>query len=331
MESVSVKDAVARRGWGGHLPPWRVRDSVVYIAAIAIFVAFSVISPYFLTAQNLQVIAVQAAATIIVACGVTYVIVAADIDLSVGSMYALAGTLAAIWLGAGFEWPLVVVAVLATGAALGLVNGALTVKAGIPSFLVTLGTMGIVRGIVLLITGTRAVPITDQAFAEFFAGSLLGLPLPIWWASLIAVIAAIVLGRSVFGRYVYAVGGNIETSRLAGIRVDAVRVTNFVIAGMLAAFAGLLVAGRIRAGQPTIGGGFELDIITAVILGGTNLFGGRGHIFGTVVGALLITIVGNGLILVGADVNVQTIVKGALLIAAVLFRTVEWPRRLGHA
>lgn len=306
-------------------PRVSLRDNVVYLATALVFAGFSVATPYFLTPQNLGIIAVQAAATVIVACGATYVIVSGDIDLSVGSMYALAGTLAAMLIRAGIDWGPAVLVVLAVGIGLGLINGALVVKAGIPAFLVTLGTMGIIRGFVLLISGTRAVPIRETGFAEFFAGDLLGLPLPIWWAGLVVVVAGFVLARSVYGRHVYAVGGNNETSRLAGIAVGRIRGTNFVLSGFLAAFAGLLVAGRIRAGQPTIGSGFELDVITAVILGGTNLFGGRGHIFGTLVGAVLITIVGNGLILVGADANVQTIVKGTLLILAVLFRTAKWP------
>lgn len=300
------------------------RENIVYVAGILMFAAFSFLSPYFLTAQNLQIIAVQAAAMVIVACGVTYVIVAGDIDLSVGSMYALAGTLAAILMHAGMDWTLAVLVVLLVGTLLGLVNGSLVVRAGIPAFLVTLGTLGIVRGLVLLVSGTRAVPIVQRPFADFFAGELFGLPRPIWWALLAAVISGVVLARSVYGRYVYAVGGDREASRLAGIPVGRVRMANFVLSGFLAAFAGLLVAGRIRAGQPTIGGAFELDVITAVILGGTNLFGGRGHILGTVAGAVIITIVGNGLILIGADANVQTIIKGTLLIAAVLFRTAKW-------
>jgi ribose transport system permease protein len=201
-----------------------------------------------------------------------------------------------------------------------MVNGVLSVRAGIPSFLVTLGTLGIVRGLDLMLTGTVAIPIYQSEFNDFFAGPLLGINRPIVWAVVVGVIAALVLSRTVFGRYVYAVGGDRETSRLAGIPVGRIRMTNFVLCSSLAALAGLIVAGRIQTGQPTVGVNLELDVITAVILGGTNLFGGRGHILGTIVGALIITTIGNGLLLVGADDNVQTVCKGGILILTVLAR-----------
>jgi ribose/xylose/arabinose/galactoside ABC-type transport system permease subunit len=180
--------------------------------------------------------------------------------------------------------------------------------------------MGIARGFDLMLTGTAAVPIYDQAFNDFFAGSFLGMNRPVVWAVVVAVICGVVLWRTVFGRYVYAVGGNKETSRLAGIPVRKVRLVNFVISSVLATFAGLIVAGRIQTGQPTIGTGIELDVITAVILGGTNLFGGKGTVFGTIVGALIITMIGNGLLLLGADVNTQTVCKGVILLLTVLAR-----------
>jgi ribose/xylose/arabinose/galactoside ABC-type transport system permease subunit len=171
-----------------------------------------------------------------------------------------------------------------------------------------------------MLTGTSAVPIYNPSFNDFFAAPLLGMNRPIFWAVVVAVLAGIILARTVYGRYVYAVGGDAETSRLAGIPVARIRLTNFVASSLLAAFAGMVVAGRIQTGQPTIGVNLELDVITAVILGGTNLFGGKGHIFGTIVGALLITIIGNGLLLLGADDNVQTVCKGAILILTVLAR-----------
>jgi ribose transport system permease protein len=303
------------------------QEAMLYIAFVGVCVAFTFLTPHFLTWQNAQIIGIQTAGLAIVACGATFVIVAADIDLSVGSMYALAGTLAAYLMQHDLGWPVATLIVLCAAIVLGMVNGVLSVKAGIPSFLVTLGTLGVVRGLDLMLTGTVAVPIYDSGFSDFFAAPVLGLNRPIVWAVGVSVIAAIVLSRTVFGRYVYAVGGDRETSRLAGIPVSRVRVLNFVFSALLAALAGLIVAGRIQTGQPTIGTGLELDVITAVILGGTNLFGGRGHIIGTVVGALIITTIGNGLLLVGADDNVQTICKGGILILTVLARQLVDRRR----
>jgi ribose transport system permease protein len=298
--------------------PWQ--DATVYIAFVAICIGFSVFSAEFLSWPNFHIILLQTAALAVIACGATYVIIAADIDLSVGSMYALAGTLAAYLMGKDLGWGWATLIALGVGVALGLTNGLLTVKGGIPSFLVTLGMLGVVRGFDLMITGTAAVPIYNQSFNSFFAGSLLGVDRPILWALGVALVSAVVLSQTVFGRYVYAVGGDRETSRLAGIPVGRVRVANFVLSSTLAALAGLIVAGRIQTGQPTVGTGLELDVITAVILGGTNLFGGRGRVAGTIVGALMITVISNGLLLLGADVNTQTVFKGAILILAVLAR-----------
>jgi ribose/xylose/arabinose/galactoside ABC-type transport system permease subunit len=295
-------------------------DLMLYVAFVVICAVFAVIAPHFLSWANIQIIGIEAAAVGIVACGATFVIVAADIDLSVGSMYALAGTLAAYLMEHNWGWGFAVAAVAIVALVVGVLNGLLTVKGRIPAFLVTLGMLGVVRGVDQMLTGTSAVPIYNPSFNNFFAGPLLGMNRPIVWAVVVAVVAGIILAKTAYGRYVYAVGGDAETSRLAGIPVSRIRLTNFVASSLLAAFAGLIVAGRIQTGQPTIGVNLELDVITAVILGGTNLFGGKGHIFGTIVGALLITIIGNGLLLLGADDNVQTVCKGAILIVTVLAR-----------
>jgi ribose transport system permease protein len=297
------------------------QDAALYAAFVGVAVVFAFASPHFLTWQNFEIIFIQSAALAIVATGLTFVLIAADIDLSIGSTYALAGTLAAyLMTTADLGWQLAAAVALGAGVLIGITNGVLTIYGGIPSFLVTLGTLGIVRGIDLMLSGTAAIPIYDQGFNSFFAAPVFGFSRPILWAAVIAVVMGFVLARTVFGRHVYAVGGDAEASRLAGISVGRVRITNFVLCSTLAALAGLIVAGRIQTGQPTIGAGLELDVITAVILGGTNLFGGRGHIFGTIVGALMITIIGNGLLLLGADVNVQTVFKGAILILVLLAR-----------
>lgn len=300
------------------------RQHMVYVAMGVLVVVFSQLSPYFLTRQNFGVIILETSATAIVACAATYVLIAGDIDFSVGAMYAFGGTFAAYAMQHyTWGWGLAAVAALGIGVALGLLNGLLAVKVGIPSFLVTLGTMGIVRGIDLTLTYTSPVPIYNSAFNSFFGGHLLGIRVPIVWAVCIAVVMAVVLARTVTGRHLYAVGGNREVARLAGIRVDRIRVGNFVLSGFLASLTGLIVAGRIGTGMPTGGTGMELDVITAAVLGGTNLFGGRGTIVGTIMGALLITVIGNGLVLTGVNPNTQQSIKGAILIVSVAFRIVK--------
>jgi ribose transport system permease protein len=297
-----------------------VRNHIVYVAFVVLCAVFSMLSPYFLTVDNLRIILLQGATTGVVACGLTYLIIAGDIDLSVGSMYALGATVGAVLLEHHWNPALAIAAVLGVGLLLGATNGVLSVFAGLPSFLVTLGTLGVGSGLALILTQTRAVPIGSTSFNGLFAGTVVGIPMPVVWAALVALIAWLVLSRTVFGRYVMAVGGNRETSRLMGLPVSKVRFANFIICSVSAALAGLIIAARLQAGNPTIGNNFELDVITAVILGGTALFGGAGSIPGTLIGVLTITAMGDGLVLIGADTNVQVCAKGAILIATVLLR-----------
>lgn len=297
-----------------------VRNHIVYVAFVVLCVVFSMLSPYFLTPENLRIILLQGATTGVVACGLTYLIIAGDIDLSVGSMYALGATIGAVLLEHHWNPGGAVAAVLGIGLLLGATNGVLSVFAGLPSFLVTLGTLGVGSGLALILTQTRAVPIGSDSFNGLFGGTVAGIPAPILWAAAVALVAWFVLSRTVFGRYVMAVGGNPETSRLMGLPVSRVRFANFLICSVSAALAGLIIAARLQAGNPTIGVNFNMDVITAVILGGTALFGGAGSIPGTLVGVLTITAMGDGLVLIGADTNVQVCAKGAILIATVLLR-----------
>lgn len=306
--------------WVRRIP---LRENIVYVAFFVLCAVFSRATPYFLTVQNFGIIILETAATAAIACGMTYVMIGGDIDLSVGAMYAFSGTFAADLMQNHWSWQAATLAALGAGVLLGLCNGFLSVRSGIPSFLITLGTLGIVSGLALTITGTAAITIYDQQFGQVFGtGHLLGIQAPIWWAGGVAIITGVVLSRTAYGRYVYAVGGDREASRLAGIPVGTIRIANFVLAGFLAALAGLTIAARLSTGIPTIGGDLELDVITAVVIGGTNLFGGKGYIFGTIIGALIITIIANGLVLTGINANMQTTIKGAILILTVIFRGV---------
>ena len=297
-----------------------LRRNIIYPAFIVLCVVFAVTSPYFATWQNLNIILLEAATTGIVAFGMTFVIIGGDIDLSVGSMYALAAAGAAVLMSHGVAWWQAALLVLLSGLILGLVNAFLTVKANIPSFLVTLGTLGICEGIALVISGTVSVPITSHAFDSLFAGSFLGIAGPIWWGLAVFLLAWLALSQTVWGRYVLAVGGSRETSRLVGIRINRIRIGNLVLSAVLAALAGLIVAARLQSGDPTIGDNFELSVISAVILGGTSLFGGAGSIPGTLVGALIITTLSDGLLLAGVNGNVQIAAGGGILILTVLLR-----------
>jgi len=313
----ALEDVAVLR-WVRRLP---LRENIVYIAFIVLCILYARLTPYFLTASNLQVVALEAADTAIIACGMTYVMVGADIDLSVGAMYACSGTLAAYLMSQNWNWAAAALAALGAGVLLGLFNGILSTKSGIPSFLITLGSLGIVSGLALSLTGTAPVAIYNTQFVQVFGTAVLfGLQAPIWWAIGIAIVAGVVLARTVYGRHVYATGGDRETSRLAGIPVGRIRITNFVLSGLLAALAGLTIAARIQTGLPDIGTNLELDVITAVVIGGTNLFGGRGYIFGSIIGALIITVIGNGLILMGVNTNLQTTIKGIILILTIILR-----------
>ena len=290
-------------------------EGMLVFAFLALIVFFSFASPVFFTPANLSNIGRQTALVSIVAVGMTFVIVAGEFDLSVGSTLALAGVVAAMAMK-GIAPSLVVgaAAALLTGAGIGFDNGLLATGLRIPSFLITLGSLSITRGIVLLITDTRPVVITNPTYFRVFGeGQLLGVPTPIVWT--IIVIAGGIAGLhfSSFGRKVYAAGGNPVAALYSGIRVDRVKIAALTLAGTLAGLAGLVLSARSHAARPDVGAGFELDAITAVILGGAALSGGRGTIVGAVIGSLIIGILNNGLVLIGVDPSLQIVIKGLII------------------
>ena len=290
-------------------------EGMLVFAFFALIVFFSFASPVFFTPANLSNIGRQTALVSIVAVGMTFVIVAGEFDLSVGSTLALAGVVAALAMK-GIAPSLVVgaAAALLTGAGIGFVNGLLATGLRIPSFLITLGSLSIARGIVLLVTDTRPVVITNPTYFRVFGeGQLLGVPTPIVWT--IIVIAGGIAGLhfSSFGRKVYAAGGNRVAALYSGIRVDRVKIAALTLVGTLAGLAGLVLSARSHAARPDVGVGFELDAITAVILGGAALSGGRGTIVGAVIGSLIIGILNNGLVLIGVDPSLQIVIKGLII------------------
>lgn len=293
----------------------------LYVSFVILIVFFSLATPVFFTPDNLLNIANQTALVTIVAMGVALVIITAEIDLSAGSVLALSGVCAAMFMrDLANIWWLAAIVALAVGAGVGLINGVLTVKVGIPSFLVTLGTLSMARGITLLVTGTSPVLVTNETFWMVFAeGHILGIAMPIVWTFLVVAVVWVLLHHGVFGRRLYATGGNLAAAKYSGINTDRVKTFAFVISGALAGFAGIIVAARGHAIRPDVGAGIELDVLAAVILGGVSLFGGKGKIYGVILGSLIIGILNNGLVLLGVDPSIQLTIKGALIVVAVAF------------
>ncbi|CAH0120635.1 MULTISPECIES: ABC transporter permease [unclassified Paenibacillus] len=298
------------------------RKYIVYIAFAAVFIIFSVTlhDQGFLSSMNLMNIIRQTAMISIMAVAMTFVISAAEIDLSVGSTVALASLTTALTLDAGYSLIVAVLVGLATGAAVGFVNGILVTRVAIPSFLVTLGMMGIGRGLAMWITNTAPVPILNDQYNFLFGSGDIGpIPLLLIWTILVVIGGHILLRKTKFGRETLATGGNQNAARFTGVNTAKIKLLVFIGSGMMAGLAGMLYAGRMQSGRFTFGEGDELSVIAAVILGGTSLFGGVGTVIGTVIGSLMIGMINNGLIIMGLDVSQQMVIKGLIIILAVAF------------
>ncbi len=294
------------------------RDWFVFFILGALIVVFALLSDKFFQVENFASIGRQTAMISLIAFGMTFVITSGNIDLSVGSLVGLVGVITAMSLRVGLGVIGASMIGLSTGTVIGLLNGILTAKMRIPAFLVTLGTMQMARGLALTVTNTKAVIVINNSFTRIWgAGTLLGFPASIIWTLLFFGICIWLYHYTYFGNYVKAVGGNKTAATYSGIKVDRITILSFVISGFLAAVAGLLMAARLKSGRPEVGGGMELDAIAAVILGGTALYGGRGKILNTLVGSLIMGVIVNGLIILGVQSNIQQIIKGAIIIAAV--------------
>jgi ribose/xylose/arabinose/galactoside ABC-type transport system permease subunit len=319
MSAITNSFSLTRPQWGSRSALDFIREYFVYIALVGLVIFFSVASPVFFTVQNFANVGRQTAIVSIIAVGVTLVIVNAHIDLSVGSVFALAGMASALVMQQVSNfWLLGALAAVAVGVVFGFVNGLLTVKLGIPSFLVTLGMLGVARGIALLITDTRPVIIANRPYFSIFGDSnILGVPIAVVWTIAIVGLGFLLLHKSVFGLRVFATGGNPQAARFTGVKTHRTVILSFVITGALVGLASLLFTGIAHAARPDVGVGLELDVIAAVILGGVSLFGGRGTVIGALAGSLIIGMMNNGLVLMGVDSSVQQIIKGAIIIAAV--------------
>jgi ribose transport system permease protein len=289
----------------------------IIISLAVLCVVFSVMSPRFLAFNNFMNIMQQVAVIAVAAYGMTYVILLGDIDLSIGSIIAVSGMVAAQAFAMGFGFVPAVALTLAAGALMGALNGALSAKLMLPSFIVTVATMGIYRGMVSLPTNGAPAMIENDTWLAIGGESFLGIPIIIWIMAVLFVVNHIILSKTIFGRQVYLTGGNREAAIYSGIRVDRIKIIVFTISGMMAAISGMLLSSRLSSAQTNAGTGYELDAIAAVVLGGTSLAGGVGTIVGTILGALIIGVINNGMNMLSVPYFYQLIVKGAVILIAV--------------
>jgi ribose transport system permease protein len=302
---------------GAFFANWR--QNIIYIGFVVIFVVFALTlsDKGFLNPNNLLNIVRQTAMIAVMAVAMTFVLSAGEIDLSVGAVAGLATVTVAMAIAVA--GPIGgVLAGLATGLAVGMFNGWLTTKVGIPSFLTTLAMMGIAKGVAMWISDTAAVPILSPSYSWIFGGGSVGpIPVLMFWMALIAGVGHVALRRSGFGRRVLATGGGETAARYSGIDTASIKFRVLVLSSCAAALAGMLYAGRLQSGRFQLGEGDELSVIAAAVLGGTSLFGGKGTVIGTIVGALMIGLINNGLILMGLEFSQQLIARGGIIILAV--------------
>ncbi|HEU4382795.1 MAG TPA: ribose ABC transporter permease [Anaeromyxobacteraceae bacterium] len=301
---------------------WRWRDWLsrygIALAFLALGSALALLTPRFLTAANLLNVLRQISVNALLAFGMTVVILGAGIDLSVGSVLAFSGALAAGLSTAGWPAGLAMAAALLLGGIMGLFNGVFVAYARIAPFIVTLGGLTIFRGATLVYTDGRPITGLPGGFDALGNGVALGVPVPVWVMLAFLGLTHFLLRFTALGRAVYAVGGNEEAARLSGIPVAGTKLFAYAYSGLASALGALVLTGRLNSAQPTAGSGYELDAIAAVVVGGTSLFGGRGGVLGTFVGALIIGVLNNGMNLLDVSAFYQQIVKGGVILAALL-------------
>ncbi len=290
----------------------------IAIAFAILVVILSLLSGSFLTLSNLLNIARQVSINAVIAAGMTFVILTGGIDLSVGSVLAFSGAVMAGVLSTGRPVLVCIVAGLVVGALLGLLNGIVITRGKVQPFIATLGLLTIGRGLTLVYTDGRPITGLPDAFVWLGAGEVARIPVPVIIMILVFLASYVILTQTVLGRYVYAIGGNEEAARLSGVNVGAYKTLAYAISGLLSAVSAVILTARLNSAQPTAGTGFELDAIAAVVLGGTTLAGGEGSITGTLLGAFIIGVINNGLNLLNVNAFYQQVVKGVVILLAVL-------------
>jgi ribose transport system permease protein len=291
------------------------------LGLVSLGVVLWILTPHFLTVSNLLNVLEQSAINAIVAAGMTFVIISGGIDLSVGSVLALAGIVLASLLQAGVGLPVAVTVALASAAMCGLLNGLFVTLGRLPPFIATLGMMSVARGLALIWAEGRPISGFSESFRLMATGRPLGIPAPVLITLIVYAIAHVALAHSVFGRSIYAIGGNEEASRLSGVPVRFHKTGAYGVCGLTSGVAAVVLTARLNSAQPTAGIMYELDAIAATVIGGTSLFGGEGTLLGALIGALIMGVLRNGLNLLNVSSFVQQFVIGVVIIAAVLIDT----------
>lgn len=320
-EKMNEGNIAVGRSAGEEIKKFAMRNGAL-IGLILLAIILSLATPAFLTGSNILNVGIQAATVAILAFGETFAIVAAGIDLSVGSVAAVSSMFAA-YAGASMGMPawLTVVVGIVAGAVFGALSGIANAYLKLPSFIATLAMMSVARGLTLVISDGR--PISTSGVVNFFGGTILNIPVPIVMMIIMGIIAAIILNFTTIGRSMYAVGGNMEASRLSGISVHKTQIVVFILSGIFAAVAGLVIAGRLHSAQPQAATGYEMDAIASTVIGGASLSGGKGKVSGTFVGAILLAVIRNGLNILNVSSFWQQVVIGLVIAAAVSFDTLR--------
>lgn len=293
------------------------RNAGILIGLVALCVVIAFRSDSFLTYENIMNVLRQSAQNIFIASGMTIILIAGGIDLSVGSVVGLVGVMVGTMVNDGMPILLAVGICLVVGALMGTFNGMILSRTTLPPFIVTYALMTILRGGIYVYTGGTTVRIDDRSFIAVGTGYTLGIPNPVWYMAVILAIVYLILNRTKLGRHIYAIGGNEKAAEFSGIDVKNVRLFVYVFSGIMAAVAGIVLAARSYSGQPTAGTGAEMDAIEACVLGGCSMAGGYGFIGGTIIGALIIAIMNNGLNLMRIDSYWQMVAKGVIVLIAV--------------
>nr|WP_257881505.1 ribose ABC transporter permease [Streptococcus pneumoniae] len=291
------------------------------IALIILMAVITIINSNFLTANNLLNLLLQVTSNALIAFGMTFVILTGGIDLSVGSILALSSALTAGLLGSGMPVTLAILISLILGCILGMMNGLLISYGKLAPFIVTLATMTIFRGATLVYTNGNPITkgLSDTFLFQFLGqGYIVGIPFPVIIMFIVFIVLYVLLHKTAFGKSVYAIGGNEKAAYISGVKLNKVKIIIYSISGIMASISGLIITSRLSSAQPTAGASYEMDAIAAVVLGGTSLSGGKGRILGTLIGALIIGVLNNGLNIIGVSAFWQQVVKGVVILIAVL-------------
>lgn len=303
------------------IKPGLVRELLLVGVVLLLCIVWTIMNPQFLSVNNITNILRQGSYTAIAAVGMTMVIIIGEIDLSAGSLVCASGLAGAlVCKNTGNVLP-AVIAALAIGALVGLLNGTLCAIGRLPGFIASLASMTILRGLAYIVTGGNSVVWANDTFTKIGTGYAGIVPIPVIIMIIIIIFGVLLTTKLRFGRYIYAVGGNCEASRWSGIPVKRVKIIVYMIMGVLTSIAGLIITARLGSGQPSAGLNFEMDCITAAVVGGTSMSGGRGKVIGTVVGVLLLTVLTNGMTLVGMNTYWQQVLKGVIIVVSVLADT----------